>query len=388
MTRIKYYNFIPVLLLLFTFYACRTKNEFVIKGQFQKTDPTPVELFLLQENNTQRIDSVFASGNSFTLRGTIDHSSIYLLRFFNNQSIYLVIHPNDQIGLDIDNTMREITYYVDNSPDSKYVRELTDQQNKVLKQIDQLSIEWEKNLTDTLIRKRIDSTYFTLLKKHQDYTRKFIYEHPKSLANILAIYQNFGRKGASLFDKYEDLDIYNFVDSMLTPVYPETEAVLALNRGLSETRDQIRQKTLIEKKVEIGYPLPVASVTTIEGDSITIGGPGSNSILLIFWASWNTYSVEELKSIQDFYKNSRLNSKLDIISISLDSSEEKLHESIALHEITIPVVCDFNYWDSDLVARYVIKRIPSVILADKKGKVIVRDISSAELINRINETIE
>lgn len=376
------------IILVSVFSACNPENEFVINGYFQRTDPTPVTLKLLQENDAVLIDSVFTSGNSFTLKGKAEHSSIYLLSFFNGQTIYLIIHPKDRIALDIDNTSPEISYYVENSPDSKYVKELTDQQNKMLKQIDQLSIEWERNRLDTLIRRKIDSTYFALLQEYQQYSRNFIYEHPRSLANILVLYQNFGRKGAPLFDKYDDLDIFNFVDSLLSPLFPETEAVLVLNRSLAETRDQIMQNTLIEKKVDIGYPLPKTDVITISGDSLTLGESNSNPLLLLFWASWNPYSVEQLKFLQQLQQDTKLNKRLSIVSISLDPSEEKLRQCIAENGITLPVVCDFRYWDSNLTSRYVIKRIPSVILADSKGKVVARDIYSEELLNRINEIVK
>jgi thiol-disulfide isomerase/thioredoxin len=388
MKGLKYFTCSLGIILVSVFFACTPENEFVINGHFQRTDPTPVTLKLLQENSTELIDSVFTSEKSFTLRAKADHSSIYLLSFFNGQTIYLIIHPKDRIDLDIDNTTTEISYYVENSPDSKYVKELTDQQNKMLKQIDQLSIEWEKNRVDTIKRRKIDSIYFTLLKEYQHYSRSFIYEHPKSLANILALYQNFGRKGTPLFDKYDDLDIFNFVDSMLSPIFPETEAVLVLNRSLAETRDQIIQNTLIEKKVDIGYPLPEVDIITISGDSISIGESNSNPVLLLFWASWNPYSVEELKYLQQIHQDAKLNKRLKIVSISLDPSEEKLNQCIAENGITLPVVCDYQYWDSDLAARYVVKRIPSVILADSKGKVIARDLFAEELLNRINEIVK
>ncbi len=388
MIRIRYFSIAPALIILFIFSACHQNNDFVVRGDFQRADPTSVELFLLLEDDVQAIDSVFVSEGSFTLKGNANHSSIYLLKFFNDQSIYLIIHPKDKIELTIDNTLMEIAYYIENSPDSKYIKELTDQQNKVLKQIDRLSMEWENHRTDTLIRKKIDSTYFNLLKNHQNYTRNFIYEHPKSLANILAVYQNFGKKGAPLFDKYDDMDIFNFVDSMLTATYPRTEAVIALNRSLSETKDQIKQNTLIEKKVEIGLPLPVLNVKTIDNDSLTIVSNNDNAVLIVFWASWNKYSVKELKAIQEFYSSSRFKNKLEFISISLDSSEEKLRECIAENAVSVPVVCDYDFWDSRLAARYVVKRIPTVILADKKGKVIARDIFSDELFIQINETLK
>lgn len=388
MIRIRFVTIIPVLIILFCFSACNQNNDFIVSGRFQQAEATPVELFLLLEDNSERIDSVFTQDGFFSLSGNADYPSIYLLRFFNDQSIYLVIYPNDKINLTIDNSMPEIAYYVENSPDSKYIKELTDQQNIVLKQIDQLSMEWENNRIDSLLRKKIDSTYFSLLKGHQNYTRNFIYEHPKSLANILALYQNFGKKGAPLFDKYEDIDIFNFVDSLLTQEYPLTEAVIALNRSISETKDQIKQNTLIEKRVEIGLPLPQVSIKSIDNDSLTIGANNNNASLIIFWASWNKFSVEELLAIQKFYNSSNVKSKIDLITISLDSSEEQLRECISENGVSLPVVCEYMYWDSRLAARYVVKRIPTVIFADNKGKVIARDILSDELFIRINETIK
>ena len=369
------------------FIACQSKNKFIVEGNFIKDDPTPVELYLLQEEHSVRIDSVFSDGTSFTLKGQSYHPSIYMLKFFNDQYIYLIVHAHDHIILSIDNTMSEVSYYVENSQDSKYIKELTDQQNKVLRQIDQLSIDWKENMADTLRRKMIDSAYFALMQEHRQFSRHFIQDHPGSLANILAIYQNFGRKGTPLFDKYDDLDVFNFVDSMLSPLYPETEAVIALNRSVSEIKYQIQEKTLIEKKVEVGFPMPKAALKSIGGDSIIIGGAENKPVILIFWASWNPYSIEEIHSLQEIFRHYESINKPEIISISLDSSEEKLLQCIKEQKIVLPVICDYQYWDSNLAAKYVVKRIPTIILADKKGRVIARDIDTGELSTLINEIL-
>ena len=242
-------------------------------------------------------------------------------------------------------------------------------------------------MADTLRRKMIDSAYFALMQEHRQFSRHFIQDHPGSLANILAIYQNFGRKGTPLFDKYDDLDVFNFVDSMLSPLYPETEAVIALNRSVSEIKYQIQEKTLIEKKVEVGFPMPKAALKSIGGDSIIIGGAENKPVILIFWASWNPYSIEEIHSLQEIFRHYESINKPEIISISLDSSEEKLLQCIKEQKIVLPVICDYQYWDSNLAAKYVVKRIPTIILADKKGRVIARDIDTGELSTLINEIL-
>lgn len=74
-----------------------------------------------------------------------------------------------------------------------------------------------------------------------------------------------------------------------------------------------------------------------------------------------------------------------IITISLDSSVEKLAEFLDSNAIDLPVICDYNYWDSELAGRYAIKRIPSTILTNKAGIVIAKDIISEELMVKLKE---
>ncbi len=368
--------------------SCGGSDEFVIEGSFTRTDPTPVSLYMLQEEGTLLVDSVASDGKSFRLTGTTETANIFLVRFFNDQQVYLVIRPGDRIGLDIDNSMSRISYYVANSPDSKYIRELFDEQDKVLRKIDQLSREFELSRADSTARRRIDSTYYDLMEQHQEFTRGFIHAHPQSLANIMALYQNFGKKSRPLFDKYDDLDIFNFVDSNLTAVYPNSYPVIALNKDLTEINEQIAHRKMIEKKVEIGYPLPEGILPLINGDTIDLAMPSKSYTLLLFWASWNSYSTRELKGLQDFLdREPRISKELRIVTVSLDSSEERLQEWMTRHDITLPVVCDYEYWDSEPVARFAVRQIPGVIVADKQGKVIIRDVFAGELYSLLKESI-
>lgn len=367
--------------------ACGDRDSFKVEGTFARTDPTPVKLYLLKDSGTELVDSVMTDDNTFVLSGSIATTNIFMVEFFNKQQIYLVIRPRDDIGLDIDNSMEEISYYVANSPDSRHIKELFDEQEKVLKKIDLLSRDYEQHLGDPLARKRIDSAYFAIMEEHQVFTRNFIASHPKSLANIMALYQNFGRKSRPLFDRYDDFDIFNYVDSSLTAVYPESYPVIALNRDLMEIREQLASRTYIQKKVEVGYPLPEASLSTLDGDTFQVGDP-ENYTLLIFWASWNPYSVSEVLQLQDLLEeDSGLKRNLTCITLSIDTSPEKLQSFISRNEISLPVVCDYQYWDSELVSKYAVKQIPSVIIADRSGKVVSRDIFSSELHNYLKETL-
>ena len=381
-------NFGYYLLVCFLVFAagCGNPNRFTIEGTFRKTDPTPVQLLLLTRDGTQQVDTTTTHNNSFSLTGSAEYTNIYIVKFFNDQMIYLVIRPGDKIKLDIDNSLQEISYYVSGSPESKHVKDIFDQQNIVLKQIDQLSRKWEMNRADSAVRRTTDSAYFSLMKNHQEFTRKFIHEHPQSMANIMALYQNFGRKKQALFDRYEDVDIFNFVDSNLTIAYPNSYPVLALNEDLIEIKQQIAEKTYIQKKVEVGSPLPSLKAPTLSGDTIIIDNTIKNNTLVLFWASWNPFSVKEILELNTFLQSyPNLTKSLKVVTISLDTDREKLGDFLSEHTLNLPVICDYQYWDSEYVGRFDVKHIPSVILADKYGKVVARDIFGPELQNRLNE---
>ena len=373
-----------VLSALLQFYKCTDNRKFSIRGNFTIADPTPLQLYYLSEQEAQQVDSVYTNTTEFELGGPIDKSGIYLLKFFNGQSIFLVIHPGDKIMIDIDNSGNEISYYVENSPDSRQIKILADKQNILLKQIDELSREWESNMTDTLVQQRIDAEYSELMIGHKQYSRDFIYENPRSLANILALYQNFGRKSQPLFDKYDDLDLFNFVDSSLVLVYPETDAVKALDREVNQIREEIKQKKYIEKIVTEGGLLPVFRYPDINGDTLKAGFAQDKPALLYFWATWNPFSVKDLIAINEYADRSHPDA-ITIITISLDTSEEELRTFLSDNNINLPVVCDYSYWDSELAGRYAVKRIPASILSNRQGLIVGIDIFEQELLTRLNE---
>lgn len=298
----KIFLFAVLFVALLFFSRCGSRENFRIEGKFQITDPTPVLLYYLSESEAILKDSLFTNTGSFVFKNKAQFSGIYLMKFFNDQQIYLVIHPGDHIKIDIDNSKSEISYYVEDSYDSKRVKELTDRQRILLKNIDQLSRELESNREDTEVRARVDSVYHELMMKHRNFTVEFIHENPQSLANILALYQNFGRKTQPLFDKYDDIGIFDFVDSTLVVKYPETDAVKALNKEVNEVKGHMKQKSYIEKVVGEGHSFPPFNYAAINGDTVTLNSDLRKTMVLFFWATWNTYSTEELKKLNDYVR--------------------------------------------------------------------------------------
>jgi hypothetical protein len=376
--------FTAIILLAF---GCGGSKTFKVSGSFTKAEQTPIRLYLLLEDGATLIDSVYLSDDTkFQLKGEAEFPSIYLLKYFNGQSIYLAVYPGDKINVSIDNSTPEISYYIEGSADSKLINELSRKQNIILKRIDQLSKKLADNPEDLGLKSETDFGYSKLLREHKMYTINFIHRHPQSMANILALYQNFGIKTHSLFDRYNDIEIFDFVDSNLIALYPGSESVKVLDKQVAEAKEQIRQKKYFESTITEGRILAPFQKISVTGDTVIFPGISQKLNILYFWASWNNYSLKELANIRKLSVNS--GNEINIITISLDNSSDELQKSLSLDTIPVQVICDYKYWESELVNQYSIRRIPALVLTNKEGLVLAKDVFASDLDSKISQYIK
>jgi peroxiredoxin len=365
------------------------ESNFTVEGSFKAPIKADVILgnLALEEIEITDTSSIDAEGN-FKLKGFCTEPSLYVLQFFN-ENIYLIIKPKDHLQIDIDNTLKSPSYYVNGSSDSRLVRDLFFEQQKILDQINTLSIEYEKskqNAENFLVKKaELDSIYDNLLSDHKIFTENFIQENPNSLANIFALYQNFGKTNQPLFDKYNDINIFDFVDSTLSSLYPNTPAVIALNKDVTEIKEQISFKKYSESLIQAGRKMPDFSLKSIRGKQLSLEENfDENAVVLFFFAIWNKTSVNEALKLNEIYEKYKYLG-LKVVGVSFDTSKDKLESFIDTNNITFPVVCDYKYWDSEYVKQFGVRAVPDIILVNKTHFVENRNIKTSELIVTFEE---
>ncbi|MBN2484656.1 MAG: TlpA family protein disulfide reductase [Bacteroidales bacterium] len=369
--------------------ACRQKDgNFEVKGTFKQPVETSVYLGKLGINDIEPVDSFKTDANGkFVLNGFEQQAALYIVSYGNN-SVYLVIKAKDKLQVEIDNSIVPNSYYVEGSSDARLVRDLVFEQEKVLAAIKNISIEYEKSKDDPITffgKKQVfDSLYDNLLARHKEFTINFIYNNPASLACIFALYQNFGIKNQPLFDKYTDIGLFNFVDSNLSVLYPATPAVIALNRDVTEIKEQIKHKKFSEGQFQQGKKAPDFKLGTIDSLFFDLSEKRGKAVALFFFASWNKQSVHELAKINQVYKTYKPNG-LEVLGVSFDKSEGALRAVLDSHDINIPVVCDYLYWESGNVQQFGIRVIPEIILIDKNHITARRGINVGELMEMLEE---
>ncbi len=382
---------IPVLcLLLLNQCGSESGRNFSVSGDLDLPADFNIKLIYLGIEQARTIDSLkMDNTKEFSLEGNLKHPGLFMLRIGPVEDIYLVIHPGDKIILDINNAKNGLSYTVEGSVDSRLVNEIMIRNKRVRASITQISVEYEqsKNNPETFLKEkiRLDSSYDALIKNHKQQTIKFIKENARSLSTIFALYQNFGQHNSQpLFDKYDDLKIYDFVDSSLTPLYPSTDAVIALNRDVTAMKEQLKQKEYSEKIITPGKRFPDFTLTDITGKPVTLSNYKQEPVVFVFFAAWDEASVEMILNLNRMTGQYPLKNQ-NIIGISFDTSKEKLNDFVQSNQIKFPVICDYNYWDSPLVKQFGVREIPDLLLINKDHITYQRNLLLEELKQTLTE---
>jgi len=101
-------------------------------------------------------------------------------------------------------------------------------------------------------------------------------------------------------------------------------------------------------------------------------------LLVDFWASWCgpcIAALPQLKALHSAYKSK----SFDILSISLDESEEVWKKTLNKHQLSWSQSIDTNGWDSELAQELGVVFLPFNYLIDPNGKIIAINIDVEKL---------
>lgn len=364
---------IPLYLLLLTvIYSCsENRTNFTVEVS---VDGGSSMLYLAKRtiNNTFVVDSAMPGKSGiYSLKGFADQPDFYVLYQSPRNYINLIIHPGDDFKVLTNAKEFDRNYLVEGSKDSRLIQKLVTAQIRTLEKITELSDRYEaiKGSPDFLTQKSdIDSSYDMVFENHRKFSLELINNNPESLAGLMALYQQLGRN-QPVFDYHKDFAVYEKVDSSLAARYPDSEAVIDLNRKVTELRDVL--------KLEKGSQAPDIILPNAEGSTVKLSSLRGKRALLIFWASWSTMSVNELKEFQSLYGASAAKN-VEFYVVSLDRTRESWLQSLAERGEQGIHVSDLKYWDSPVVDLYNIEKLPSAYLLDEKGTIIQKGFNPRE----------
>lgn len=142
------------------------------------------------------------------------------------------------------------------------------------------------------------------------------------------------------------------------------------NKATSAVRvPDIRLRLLTYPKV--GEPAPLFEARTFDGEAIKLADLRGKVVLLDFWATWCTPCVAQLPQVQQLYETFRTDSRFAMIGMSLDWDMEKARSFLAQRQLKWPQVSLGNMDTSAIVKQYGVGSIPTMVLIDPEGKIVV-----------------
>ena len=348
---------LSIILILFLFFSCKKEENtiipnFTISGIVKNVpDNTFVYLFHRGTDNVVKIDSTIILDSTFTLKGNTKNLDFFFIYFTNNPYyVYFLIDSADNLKFKADFNYLQ-NYKIENSEQSKLIQLL---ENKLF--------ETNKKINDAIL-KNIDTAQ--IIHQQKNYSLNFVKKNDSSLASIIALSQKF-YNGKTILPIEENYELFKRIEKTLSKKYYKSEyykqfAQFIKNYEINLSRIKpIEHNQKPEKIVDF-------EAKTIDGKKIKLSDYKNKWILLSFGATW----CQSCKKTNNFLSVAeKENKKLEIIQIMLDSKLEPVKKLISKFNYKHIIIVETKIWQSDIVEKYSIERLPTNILISPDGKIV------------------
>lgn len=137
----------------------------------------------------------------------------------------------------------------------------------------------------------------------------------------------------------------------------------------------------------IGQIAPNFTITTPEGESISLYDIKGKVKLIDFWASWCGPCRGENPHVVEIYKEYHPKG-LEIFGVSLDNNKEAWIKAIADDGLVWKHGSDLKGWQSAPAQLYSVSGIPHTVLLDENNKIIAKNLRGDELKQKIAELLK
>ena len=137
----------------------------------------------------------------------------------------------------------------------------------------------------------------------------------------------------------------------------------------------------------IGQIAPNFTITTPEGEAISLYDIKGKVKLIDFWASWCGPCRGENPHVVEIYKEYHPKG-LEIFGVSLDNNKEAWVKAIADDGLVWKHGSDLKGWQSAPAQLYSVTGIPHTVLLDENNKIIAKNLRGDELKQKIAELLK
>ena len=144
--------------------------------------------------------------------------------------------------------------------------------------------------------------------------------------------------------------------------------------------DTAKARTAEQPYMAVGSYITDEATPNADGDTIRWMDVISQHdyTLIDFWASWCGPCMRSMPGLKELYAE-HSGEHFEVIGISLDKSRDNWLGAIERLELNWVQLTNLMFWDEPMVKRFEIPYIPSTMLVDREGKIIIRNPNHDEL---------
>ncbi len=330
---------ICILFPLFLAFSSWTQKQYTLNAKIATLQEGTVKLQVMEQDGNLKEEIIPVKNKSFAAKGSVKQPCVATIWINNTRERYSFYIENSNINIQLQNTEAGKKFSVTGS-----------KTNDAYENFVKICKETPESEQDNCAKKLVSEN------------------------------------GSSVFSPF-------VIQSTLvyTADYSELKNLL---EGLSgEAVSTYQYKKLQERlealfKVSAGQPAPYFEQPDANGESISLKEAlqGKKFLLIDFWASWCRPCRQEnpniVKAYEAFHEKG-----FDIIAISLDDNKEKWLEAIKADGLTWTHVSNLKGWENEVAKLYCVNSIPSNVLVDQNGIILVRNLHGENLMKNLEELL-
>jgi thiol-disulfide isomerase/thioredoxin len=134
----------------------------------------------------------------------------------------------------------------------------------------------------------------------------------------------------------------------------------------------------------VGQPIAFRGKTP-SGDAVDLARYKGSVVLIQFWATWCEPCKADMAVLKEL--TSKYGSTLKVIGVNLDSKSADLNAFLSENRLPWPQIYEEGGLDSPPANQLGIVTVPTVILVDRSGKVVSRNVRTAELETEVKKLL-
>lgn len=329
------------------------------------------------------VDTATCNENgAFHIRFESEKTAFYVLRTGPAGYITLLMEPGEKV---VFNGLygQPDQYTVKGSNGSELLMELAKEHKNalnILGAIAKRNMESQSSADYVRIKTALDLQFDSVRTAFQDFSLEFIHRNQESLAILIALYNIYG-KGLPVFHPDEDLEVYRYVDSVLSLKYKGFEAVDLLHSQVLEA-DAARNNPMQKSGPAVGEIAPDFVSSTPDGGQMALSELRGNYVLLSFWAGWSKPSREENATLRNAWATFG-HMPFRILQVSFDGDKEVWIKALEQDKLDWFHVGELRRWETKVADLYQVEKIPANYLIDPAGKIRGVDLFGTELMDEL-----